>query len=418
MYFSFKNTVEDFLVEEQLDFSLSGSGDFFYIFFEKEKLNTMDILMEICGKFGVKRDDLWIAGLKDKQGITRQRLSISKKRLKAAGGETQFLDFLKSKVKILETWWHETPLAVGKNKGNRFKIRLRRREELPEEKKKLLEEQLEISKKIWFPNAFWIQRFGKGNKNYKKAEKLFNEGLQGKIGYEVKFKLQAFGSMRFNELVMKRREEKAFLLEGDILVNGWNAFWTWVANYMGGKLQHFDYWKLKEQLSLREVEWNGTTKPLNEYHTVFASVATCPEEVGKQSSRTNFWTAKVIERDSDYNASLRFPTGAVLGMEQLLCLEWTEARSYDDWQIQESWFLKFGSEISRNYQLYGFRRPLWVKPTDLEWKREEGDLLLSFFLPTGSYASVFLASILGGIDPKGCESNGLIIPRIEWQNAL
>lgn len=42
----------------------------------------------------------------------------------------------------------------------------------------------------------------------------------------MKFKLQAFGSMRFNEYVMKRREKQAFLLEGDIMVNGWNAFGT------------------------------------------------------------------------------------------------------------------------------------------------------------------------------------------------
>gem|GEM_PF-1390562 len=30
--------------------------------------------------------------------------------------------------------------------------------------------------------------------------------------------------MRFNELVMKRWNEQAFLLEGDIMVNGRNAF--------------------------------------------------------------------------------------------------------------------------------------------------------------------------------------------------
>lgn len=47
-----------------------------------------------------------------------------------------------------------------------------------------------------------------------------------KGGYEVKFKLQAFGSMRFNAYVMKRRKEQAFLLDGDIMVNSWNAFGT------------------------------------------------------------------------------------------------------------------------------------------------------------------------------------------------
>lgn len=99
-------------------------------------------------------------------------------------------------------------------------------------------------------------------------------------------------------------------------------------------------------------------------------------------------------------------------MEQLLCPAGTEARNYDNRQLDMSEFKKFGSQISSIYKLYGFRRPLWVKPKDLEWTREDRDLILKFFLPTGSYATIFLASVLGKIDPQGCISNGLIIPRI------
>ena len=104
------------------------------------------------------------------------------------------------------------------------------------------------------------------------------------MNYEVRFKLQAFGSMRFNELVMKRYEEKAFLLEGDLMVNGRNAFGSSVAEYREGKLQHFDYWKLKEQ-----------------------------------SENKTFLEAKEVLRTSDFNPEYRFSTGAVLGTEQLLC---------------------------------------------------------------------------------------------------
>lgn len=56
--------------------------------------------------------------------------------------------------------------------------------------------------------------------------KIFSGEEAFKGGYEVKFKLQAFGSMRFNAYVMKRRKEQAFLLDGDIMVNSWNAFGT------------------------------------------------------------------------------------------------------------------------------------------------------------------------------------------------
>ncbi len=378
MYFSFKNQPSDFIVSEILPFELSGNWDFFYIFFEKEKLNTMEIVLWICKNMKLKREQLGIAGLKDKEGITKQRISISKKNLKIYWGEQIFSTFLKEKIKILKSWRHDEPLAIGKNKGNQFEIRLRAKEKLPNELKTTLETKLEQYKTAPFPNAFWIQRFGKGNKNFKKASKLFEKGLiDWKLNYEVKFKLQAFWSMRFNELVMKRWNEQAFLLEGDIMVNGRNAFWTSVANYFDNKLQHFDYWKLKEQ-----------------------------------SENNSFLEAKEVLRTSDFKPEYRFPTGAVLGTEQLLCQKWTEARKYDDRQIMTSWFEKFGNQISKTYKLYGFRRPLRTKARDLEWKREDRDLILKFFLPTGSYASVFLSTLLEGIDPKGMISNGLIIPLI------
>jgi len=70
MYFSFKNQPSDFIVSEILPFELSGNWDFFYIFFEKEKLNTMEIVLWICKNMKLKREQLGIAGLKDKERIT------------------------------------------------------------------------------------------------------------------------------------------------------------------------------------------------------------------------------------------------------------------------------------------------------------------------------------------------------------
>lgn len=103
MYFAFKSQPSDFVVHEVLPFELSGNGDFLYILFEKEQVNTMDIIMWICESRELKREQLGIAGLKDKEGITRQRLSISKKYLKSCGGASEFLNFLKERVKVLKT---------------------------------------------------------------------------------------------------------------------------------------------------------------------------------------------------------------------------------------------------------------------------------------------------------------------------
>ena len=377
MYFAFKTQPEDFIVEELLPFQLSGKGEFLYVFFEKRLVNTMEVLLSLCQTLGLKRGDIGIAGLKDKAWITRQRLSISQKALNACGGSSTFFDSLKQKVGILATWRHHVPLAIGKNDGNHFTIRLRGREVLPPEAREQLEQHLQKSKKIWFPNAFWIQRFGKGNKNFKKAKKIFSEGYLQDQGYQVKFMLQAFGSMWFNELVMKRRKEWAFILDWDIMVNGRNAFWTAVASYSAGILQHFDYWVLKR---------------------VNQGAAILEPGVSTQSS--------------DFDQDSRFPTGAVVGAEQLTCSQGSPARCYDERQRKVSGFDTFGNAISQTYHLYGFRRPLRAYPRSLSRKREAKDLLLDFSLPTGSYASVFLATLLETIDPKGCLSNGLLIPLI------
>ena len=120
----------------------------------------------------------------------------------------------------------------------------------------------------------------------------------------------------------------------------------------------------------------------------------------------------VSTQSSDFDKDSRFPTGAVLGAEQLTCSQGSPARFYDERQRKVSGFDTCGNAIAQTYHLYGFRRPLRAYPHSLSRKREAKDLLLDFSLPTGSYASVFLATLLEMIDPKGCLSNGLLIPLI------
>lgn len=191
MYFAFKEQVEDFVVSEVLQQEASGTGEYFWVQFEKKGKNTMEILEQICKRFGIKREDLGICGLKDKQGITRQRLSIRQNKLKKCGGKSAFLDFLNQQASVLQESRNPEPLQVGKNKGNHFEIRLRKRQTLPAELKIQLEKKLTLSKTQPFPNAFGIQRFGKGNKNFKKASEIFAQDIKQIQDYQVKFKLQS-----------------------------------------------------------------------------------------------------------------------------------------------------------------------------------------------------------------------------------
>lgn len=90
--FSFKQKSQDFIVTEELPFVLAGTGDVFFVFFEKRNLNTMDVVNHICSSCNIPRLTLGIAGLKDKKAITRQRICIYKSALKKIRGEKVFLE--------------------------------------------------------------------------------------------------------------------------------------------------------------------------------------------------------------------------------------------------------------------------------------------------------------------------------------
>ena len=381
MYFSFKTTPEDFVVKETLNHNLDWVWDFFYIFFEKKKVNTMDVINAICKKYNIKRNNLWITWLKDKDWITQQRLSIHKKYLNLCWWEKNILSFIRDInwiTNIITTWRHWDPLSVWKNKWNYFTIKLQKREELPALLKKKLEENLINSLSQWIPNIFWYQRFWKWNKNFKKVLKIFSwEETSTEDKYEQKFKYQTFGSLWFNEYVMRRRNSKDFLINWDIMVNWWNAFWTNVSIYNDKRLFHFDYRKEKELN-----EW----KPL--------------------------WEPSDYIWESDYIKWKWIPTWPVLWTEQLICKNQTPWREYDNAILKESKFLEQGESILKRIKIYWYRRPLWIIPEELEWNWQDWDLILKFFLPTWCYASSFLTFLLKDIDPKWCESNNLKILRI------
>ena len=59
--FSFKQKSEDFIVTEELPFTLTDKGDAFFVFFEKRNLNTMDVVNHICATCNISRLSLGIA---------------------------------------------------------------------------------------------------------------------------------------------------------------------------------------------------------------------------------------------------------------------------------------------------------------------------------------------------------------------
>ena len=388
MLFQIKSKPEDFVVEEVLwEWIPSWKWDFLYVFFEKENLTTMDIVDDLTKNFHLQRDEIGIAWLKDKAWITRQWISISKRSLDNIWWEESFIQTLWKKVRILEKSYNEFWLKVASNQWNRFEIRLRARQDISNEIKNQIENNVQKIIEKWFPNCFWIQRFGKWKKNFYEAKdrlkalaQEYNEKWKLKeadLPYHLRFLLQAYPSMYFNEYVLNRWEKWLFLLQWDVLVDRFNSNWVKTAVYDSQKIYSFDYQKLK-----------------------------------KEKSDLNSFEPDISDKWDDYDSNKRFTTWPMLWWNLLLPMEWTKARVRDNQLLQLAEFDEWMQQVCKIYNLRWVRRVLFIKVPDLKFKWNNDDIKLEFFLPTGSYATTLVCFILQWIDYLTLKDNSLLIPRI------
>ena len=425
MLFQIKSKPEDFVVEEVLwEWVPSWKWDFLYIFFEKENLTTMDIVDDLTKNFHLQRDEIWIAWLKDKVWITRQWISISQRSLNKIWWEELFIQTLWKKVRILEKSYNEVWLKVASNLWNKFEIRLRARQNISKEIKNQIENNVEKIIEKWFPNCFGMQRFGKWKKNFYEAKDYlkqlaqeYNEKWKLKesdLPYHLRFLLQAYPSMYFNEYVLNRWEKWLFLLQWDILVDRFNSNWVKTAVYDSQKIYKFDYQKLKKEKSeLNFFEPEPHPNPL----LIGEGISTSWEgevnaqdfyPVGGASAKASEWQFDVEQ----YDENKRFSTWPMLWWNLLLPQEWSKARVRDNQLLQLAEFDEWMQQVFKIYNLRWVRRVLFIKVSDLKFEWDKDDIRLQFFLPTWSYATTLVSFILQWIDHLTLKDNSLLIPRI------
>ena len=388
MLFQIKSKPKDFIVEEVLwEWTPFWKWDFLYIFFEKENLTTMDIVDDLTKNFHLQRDEIGIAWLKDKAWITRQWISISQRSLSKIWWGEKFIQILWKKVRILEKSYNEYWLKVASNQWNRFEIRLRARQAISKEIKNQIENNVQKIIEKWFPNCFWMQRFGKWKKNFYEAKdrlkqlaQEYNEKWKLKeadLPYHLRFLLQAYPSMYFNEYVLNRWEKWLFLLQWDILVDRFNSNWVKTAVYDSQKVYEFDYQRLK-----------------------------------KEKSELNFFEPDISDKWNDFDTNKRFPTWPMLWWNLLLPSQWTKARVRDNQLLQSAEFDEWMQQVCKIYNLWWVRRVLFIKVSDLKFEWDKDDIKLQFFLPTWSYATTLISFILQWIDHLTLKDNSLLIPKI------
>ncbi|WP_459899315.1 tRNA pseudouridine(13) synthase TruD [Campylobacter concisus] len=202
-YFS-KNS-DDFVVREIPLYEFSGDGEHLIVEISKKDMTTQEALHVLSEVTGAKMRDFGYAGLKDKQGMTTQFISMPRK------FESNLANFSHEKMKILSLNAHKNKLRIGHLKGNSFFIRLKK--VLPSNAKKLEQAFVSINK-MGYANYFGYQRFGKFGDNAETGLELLKDGtINGKKSKNVKlndFLISAYQSDLFNRWLSKRVEISRF----------------------------------------------------------------------------------------------------------------------------------------------------------------------------------------------------------------
>ena len=337
----FKQNKDDFVVTEIPLYEFSGEGEHLVLKIRKKDLATWDAI-EILAKFlNCSSRDFGYAGLKDKNAMTVQSISVHRKY------EEKLKSFQHENLKILETTYHNNKIKVGHLKGNKFFIRLKRVGAI---EKRKIEEALGLIVTNGIPNYFGFQRFGIDGDNYKKGKDIIDGKLKEKRRNLKQMYINAYQSYLFNSWLSKRIE-------------------------ISKLIEAFEPKEIYQRLNLPLDVVKQMKKQKHPFklitgdllsHYPFGKIFTI-EDLDEESQKFN-------DRD-------RVPTGLLSGK-----------------RVKNSVDLAY--EIEKEFEAHtgedGARRFAWIFPEDISsnYKEDKNWMELQFYLPKGSYATEVIAEII------------------------
>ena len=185
----------DFVVKENLGYSMAGEGEFVAVRVRKTDANTLFVGEKLAQFAGISARNMSYAGLKDRRAVTEQWFS-----LQMPGKTTlDFGDFQLEGIEILEVTRHNRKIRTGSLDSNYFEILLRDAMETDD-----LKVRLENLSKFGFPNYFTEQRFGRDGHNLIQALRWAKGEKDRK---KRSFYLSAARSEVFNLVVSERLKQ-------------------------------------------------------------------------------------------------------------------------------------------------------------------------------------------------------------------
>jgi tRNA pseudouridine13 synthase len=147
-----KVRAEDFVVEEISAYAPQESGEFLFLRIEKAGISAEQLVSHLARCLKIAHQDVGIAGMKDRQAVTRQMVSVP------ARCQPLVDQFEHEQIRILEVHRHPHKLRTGHLKGNRFSILIRDVAQGALEKAHAIGTELA---RTGVPNFFGEQRFGR-----------------------------------------------------------------------------------------------------------------------------------------------------------------------------------------------------------------------------------------------------------------
>jgi tRNA pseudouridine13 synthase len=217
---SFKLVPEDFQVNELTFGQFSGEGEHIVLKIEKKGLTTEEVVKSLARLINKPTRLISYAGLKDRQALTTQWLSIH-----APGEIVDGVEHWEAPGwRVLEHTRHNKKLRPGYLAGNQFVLRLRDISDAEDLIQRI--KQISIS---GVPNYFGEQRFGREGGNLIKAEEMLVQGRKVKDRFLKGVYYSAARSWLFNLILAKRVRDHRWNtpLSGDVMqLSGSNSIFV------------------------------------------------------------------------------------------------------------------------------------------------------------------------------------------------
>ena len=209
---------EDFSVCEIPAYDITGQGEHIFVEVSKKKLTTQAVIEELARILEIRPQDIGHAGLKDRQAVTSQRLSLPETVLPqlqslAEHPVVEGREGASWRIKILGR--HNNKLRPGHLQGNHFCIRLRNVDpQWPE----LVTPIAAALSEHGFANFYGTQRFGHSGNNAEIGLKSLREGKVFGPKWRKWLMISALQSQLFNDWLENRIRDGLFetALVGDV----------------------------------------------------------------------------------------------------------------------------------------------------------------------------------------------------------